>query len=74
MINIQQDNSVPHIKEGDPDLVAASRASGLEITLYLQPTNIPDLNVLDMGYLKSIQPLQYNIPPSNVDKIIQAVK
>ena len=49
MINIQQDNVGTHIKEDDPDFVADSRTSGLDITISLQPPKSPYLNVLDLG-------------------------
>jgi hypothetical protein len=39
----------------------------------LQPPNSPDLNVLDLGYFCSIQSLQHQKTPRNVDELIEAL-
>ncbi|ETI53387.1 hypothetical protein F443_03632 [Phytophthora nicotianae P1569] len=58
-IYIQQDNAKPHVSVDDPDIMAAGRSGGWDIRMRCQPPNSPDLNVLDLGYFRSIQSLQY---------------
>ena len=74
MFNIKHDNIGPHIKEEDPNVVASSRASGLDIIFSFQTTKIPHLNVLDLGYFISIHSLQYKISQSSADQLTHAVK
>ena len=45
----------------------------MDIQLDPQPANSPDLNVLDLGFFNSIQSLQHEAAPRNVDDLVQAV-
>ncbi|CAH9102271.1 unnamed protein product [Cuscuta epithymum] len=58
-IFIQQDNATPHIKSSDPEFKAVAKADGFDIHLTCQPTNSPDLNILDLGFFNAIQSLQH---------------
>ena len=73
-ITIQQDNAKPHVKPDDPDVSAAGKNEGWNIVLKCQPPNSPDLNVLDLGYFASIQSIQYQCSPANIDELIQCVE
>ncbi|KAK9756114.1 hypothetical protein RND81_01G074300 [Saponaria officinalis] len=61
-IIIQKDNAKPHVKSNDPEFVAVATSDGFNIQLQQQPPNSPDLNVLDLGFFRSIQSLQSSIP------------
>ena len=39
-----------------------------------QPPNSPDLNVLDLGFFNSIQTLQHEKAPTNIDELVAAVE
>jgi hypothetical protein len=58
-IRIQQDGAKAHIPENDAwfteSLDELKSAVGLEATLYTQPANSPDVNVLDLGFFRAIQ-------------------
>ncbi|GAA0147647.1 hypothetical protein LIER_07297 [Lithospermum erythrorhizon] len=58
-IYIQQDNARPHIDPLDDKLLAVAQGDGFDIRLTFQHPNSPDLNVLDLGYFRAIQSLQY---------------
>nr|CCA22684.1 hypothetical protein OsJ_02110 [Albugo laibachii Nc14] len=58
-IYIQQDNTKPHVFPDDEAIVAAGQKNGWDIRLRFQPPNSPDCNVLDLGYIRAIQSLQY---------------
>jgi hypothetical protein len=57
-ILIQQDNATPHILPSDREFkeVVAEIAvkTGLVMKLIQQPSNSPDLNVLDLGFFRSL--------------------
>ncbi|XP_074277077.1 uncharacterized protein LOC141600731 [Silene latifolia] len=69
-INIQQDNAKPHIRCTDQDFVNAATSDGFNITLSQQPPNSPDLNVLDLGFFRTIQTLQQRKRAKTVDQLV----
>ncbi|XP_057246826.1 uncharacterized protein LOC104884062 [Beta vulgaris subsp. vulgaris] len=73
-IYIQQDNARPHIHASDPEFIAAATQSGFNIQLINQPPQSPDLNVLDLGFFRAIQALQYQSFPKNLDELILRVQ
>ncbi|XP_047258867.1 uncharacterized protein LOC124891098 [Capsicum annuum] len=73
-IFLQQDNARPHIGNNDLEFIEAARQDGFDIRLYFQPSNSPDLNVLDLGFFRAIQSLQYQKAPKKVDELVEAVE
>jgi hypothetical protein len=73
-ILIQQDNARPHIAINDKDFVLAAKQDGFDIRLYFQPSNSPDMNVLDLGYFASIQALQQKKRMQKVEDLVAAVE
>jgi hypothetical protein len=71
---VQQDNARPHPAVDDPELLAEGDQGGMRIRMTCQPPNSPDLNVLDLGFFRAIQSLQYQHAPRNVDELISAVE
>ncbi|XP_074351579.1 uncharacterized protein LOC141690703 [Apium graveolens] len=69
---IQQDNARAHLSMDDDEFVRAVKQDGFDINLVCQPPNSPDLNVLDFGFFRSIQTLQHQEAPKNIDEL-QAV-
>ena len=53
-IDIQQDNTCPHVPSNVPAFVEAVQSNGLHIRLVLPPPNISKLNVLYIGFFNSI--------------------
>ncbi len=72
-IRIQQDNATSHISSTDPLFVAAVAQTGLDISLYCQPSNSPDTNVLDLVFFRAIQSLQYQMSPRTTSELINHV-
>ncbi|KAK9668400.1 hypothetical protein RND81_13G057600 [Saponaria officinalis] len=73
-IFIQQDNARPHTKANDPEFLLAATSDGFDIQLTHQPANSPDLNVLDLGFFRSIQSLQTKKNAKTVDELIRNVE
>lgn len=73
-IFIQQDNARTHVNPTDGAFRAAASQSGFDIQLMCQPSNSPDLNILDLGFFSSIQSLQYRASPKTIDDLIQVVE
>jgi len=48
--------------------------NGFDIRLVRQPPNSPDLNVLDLGFFRSIQALQHKKSLNSVDDLVDAVQ
>ena len=71
---IQQDNAPVHIGNEDEEFRLAVEAAGIDIKLYEQPPNSPDLNVLDLGYFRALQSLQYKRPSKDVAEMIATVQ
>ncbi|XP_021775181.1 uncharacterized protein LOC110739035 [Chenopodium quinoa] len=71
---IQWDNARPHQVPTDDEFVAATTANGFNIQFVFQPAQSPDLNVLDLGLFRSIQSLQYQSFPRDLEELIQKVK
>ena len=57
-ITIQIDNASSHIMDDDIELRHHVQLCGLYVQILKKPPQIPDLNVLDLGYFNSIQGLQ----------------
>ncbi|CAH9079650.1 unnamed protein product [Cuscuta europaea] len=72
-IFIQQDNTKPHIQPNDSEFMAAATTEGFNIKLACQPPNSPDLNILDLGFFRSVECLQQANRSSTVSELVVAV-
>ncbi|VFQ62510.1 unnamed protein product [Cuscuta campestris] len=70
---IQQDNAKPHVEGNNPEFLAAAEDGDWNIELKFQPPNSPDLNVLDLGFFRSIDSIQDQSAPRNLSELINAV-
>ncbi|XP_021715982.1 uncharacterized protein LOC110683883 [Chenopodium quinoa] len=70
-VNREWDNVRPHQIPRDEEFIAATTANGFNIQLVFQPPQSPDLNVLDLRLFRSIQSLQYQSFPSNLDELVE---
>ncbi|XP_021751380.1 uncharacterized protein LOC110717052 [Chenopodium quinoa] len=73
-IVIQWDNARPHQVLTDAEFMAATKAHGFNIQFVFQLPQSPYLNVLDLGLFRSIQSLQYQSFPSNLDELVTKVQ
>ncbi|XP_057791292.1 uncharacterized protein LOC131008429 [Salvia miltiorrhiza] len=73
-IFIQQDNAKPHIKNNDPDFIAAATSDGFNIQLVCQPANSPDTNVNDLGFFRAIQTLKDQKMAHGVESLLKNVQ
>jgi hypothetical protein len=77
-IRIQLNNAPPHPKPGKLGKRIAERrtkysAVGWDINFVTQPSNLPNLNTLDLAFFQAIQSLQYQKPAKNLDEMIKIV-
>ena len=72
-IYIQQDNAKPHILNNDPIFWEAANQDAFKIHLVQQPPNSPDINVLDLGFFRSIQSLQHQKAAYNYTQLVREV-
>ncbi|XP_021754431.1 uncharacterized protein LOC110719747 [Chenopodium quinoa] len=68
---IQWDNARPHQVPRDAEFIEATTTNGFNIQFIFQPAQSPDLNVLDLGLFRSIQSLQYQSFPKDLDELVQ---
>ena len=68
------DNAPSHFQGNERNWENAVEKTGLDIEIKNQPSQSPDLNVLDLGYFNSIQSLQKSIRCDKVDDLIEYVK
>lgn len=71
---IQQDNAPSHLLVDDAELAVAVAPTGLDICLFNQPTNSPDMNCLDLGFFASLQSSTDRTTSRNMDELIQNVE
>jgi hypothetical protein len=71
---IQQDNARTHVEPNDEAFLAAVAQTGLDIRIFNQPPNSPDLNVLDLGFFSSLQSMTFLTNSRNMDELIQNVQ
>lgn len=73
-IFIQQDNAPSHLKLDDPVFCEAAKQEGFDIRLICQPPNSPDFNILDLGFFRAIQAIQYKKNAKTIKDLVPAVQ
>ena len=73
-IIIQQDGARAHIKDDDDEFAEAVAALGVNVSIYTQPANSPDLNINDLGFFHAIQALYSETAPDDEFDLIKAVE
>ncbi|KAM3328206.1 hypothetical protein P3S68_032898 [Capsicum galapagoense] len=73
-IFLQLDNVRPHIGNTDLEFIETPEKIDLTLDCCFQPSNSPDLNVLDLCFFRAIQSLQYQKATKNVDELVEAVE
>jgi hypothetical protein len=73
-IYIQQDNAPSHIDVHDPLFCEAAQQDGFDIRLICQPANSPDFNILDLGFFRAIQSIQYKKKANTIQDLILVVQ
>jgi len=73
-IFIQQDNAPTHLKLDDPEFCEAAKQEGFDIRLICQPPNSPDFNVLNLGFFRAIQAIQYKKNAKTLETLVPAVQ
>jgi hypothetical protein len=68
-IRIQQDGARAHIRDDDEEFAMALEEVGLNAEIYTQPTNSPDLNILDLGFFRAIQSANDKVSSGEEDLI-----
>ncbi|KAH7853670.1 hypothetical protein Vadar_005306 [Vaccinium darrowii] len=61
-------------KRANLEFLEAANRDGLDIRLSCQPPNSHDMNVLDLGFFRAIQSLQYQEAPRTIDELVNAVQ
>ena len=74
LIFIQQDNAPSHLKLVDPLFCEAAKQEGFDIRLICQPANSPDFNILDLGFFRAIQAIQYKKNAKTIEALVLAVQ
>ena len=70
---IQQDGAKSHINTDDNEFKEALQDQEINAGLYTQAANSPDVNLLDLGFLRAIQSFN-NVAPKNKEELIQSVQ
>ena len=69
---IQQDGAKSHISADDNEFKEALNAQQINVGLYTQAANSPDVNLLDLGFFQAIQSFS-DVAPKNEEELIQSV-
>jgi hypothetical protein len=73
-IFIQQDNAPTHLKLDDPEFCEHAKQEGLDIRLICQPPNSPDFNILDLGFFRAIQAIQFKKNEKTLEALVTPVQ
>lgn len=73
-IYIQEDNAPAHSVAVRRAVAEAGAEDGWDISVKPQPAQSPDMNILDLGFFNSIQSLQYQKKPHDIDSLIHCVE
>jgi hypothetical protein len=73
-IYIQQDNAPTHLKVDDPLFCEAAKQHGFDFRIISQPPNSPDFNILDLGFFRAIQTIQYKKNARTIQELVPAVQ
>jgi len=73
-IFIQQDNAPSHLPVNDLVFCEAAKQQGFDIRLICQPPNSSDFNILDLGFFRAIQSIQYKKNAKIVEDLVPAVQ
>jgi len=73
-IYIVQDNAPSHLEVNDHLFCEAARQDGFDIRLICQPPNSPDFNILDLGFFRAIQAIQYRKSMRTVQELVPIVQ
>jgi hypothetical protein len=76
VIKVQQDGAGGHCAADDEDLLEYLQSIHMDhkITMYTQPPNSPDLNILDLGLFNAIQAAYHRCAPRNQVQLIEMVE
>ena len=72
-IRLQQDGAKSHILENDVEFKEAVDKIGLNLTVFTQSLNLPDTNILDLGFFRAIQSFNDDCP-ANEEELIKLVE
>ena len=72
-IRLQQDGAKSHILEDDVEFKEALDEIDLNLTMYTQLPNSPDINILDLGFFRAIH-LFNDDCPANEEELIKLVE
>ncbi|GJN24999.1 hypothetical protein PR202_gb12781 [Eleusine coracana subsp. coracana] len=73
-IYIVQDNAPSHVAHDDPLFCEAAKIDGFDIQIKCQPPNSPDFNILDLGFFRAIQSIQYKKATKTVQDLVPAMQ
>ena len=72
-IRLQQDGAKSHILEDDVEFKEAVDEIGLNLTVFTQSPNLPNTNILDLGFFRAIQSFNDDCP-ANEEELIKSVE
>jgi hypothetical protein len=73
-IQLQHDNATPHSVTTMPEIKEALVQDGFNMTFAAQPAQSPDMNILDLGYFRSIETLHFQNDCNTVQDLLDSVQ
>lgn len=73
VILLQQDNAPAHSLQNDAAIQAKIESLDINVKLFNQPANSPDLNINDLGFFAALQTKQLKTPTTTPTQLIAAV-
>lgn len=70
----QHDNAPAHGGCSHESIQSACSAGNWSINIVSQPPNSPDFNILDLGFFRAIQSIQYRSTPKDMKELIKVIE
>ncbi|CAM9393881.1 unnamed protein product, partial [Choristocarpus tenellus] len=68
---VQQDGATPHTGKGNSEVLSgAGKTEGWSIRLVMQPSNSPDLNIMDLYFFRSLKCRQFG----SIEEMVKVIK
>ncbi|CAM9814633.1 unnamed protein product, partial [Choristocarpus tenellus] len=72
---VQQDGATPHTGKGNSEILSeAGKTEGWSIRLVIQPSNSPDLNIIDLCFFRSLKCRVMGEQFGSVEEMVKVIK
>ena len=72
-VQVIQGNAPAHVNPSNQEITESRALDENKLELLNKPPNSPDYNILDLGFFRSIQEIQYTASSKDLNELIEVV-